>query len=86
MDFKSLDLHHKRLILLNAKIVSNFLMLLAELLDESDYIEVSSLMAELNQEVISLRDADIEHLIADIEDAIAKKDLVIVVKVRDDRN
>lgn len=86
MNFKDLDMTHKRHLLLNCKLVTNFLLILANLLDESDYFEVSQLIAELNADITALNDYEVNQLIADIQNKVDEKKLVVHVQVRRDRN
>lgn len=83
MNFKDLDMTHKRHLLLNYKLVTNFLLILADLLDESDY---SDLIVELNADIIALNDYEVNQLIADIQKKVDENKLVVHVQVRRDRN
>lgn len=86
MNFKDLDMIHKRHLLLNCKLVSNFLLIIAQLLDENDYLEISNLIANLNADIIALKDCEVDQLIADIQKNVDGKKMIVHVQVRRDRN
>ncbi len=80
MDFTSLDYEHKRHLLLNCRLTTDLLTILANALDEAEYIEVAGLINDLNKAVIELKESEIDLIINEIEKGIKNKKLVITVE------
>lgn len=86
MNFKDLDKVHKRHLSLNTRIASHLLQILAELLDESDYLEICNSIADINADILSLNEHEVDQLIADLQNKIDENEVVARVQVRKDRN
>lgn len=86
MNFKDLDIKHKRHLLLNCKLVTHFFVFLNESLDENHYSELCTLVDRLNADIAASKDYEVDQLIADIRNKVDQDKLVVPVKVRRDRN
>lgn len=86
MNFKDLDRMHKRHLLLNSKVSSFLLRILADLLDESDYVNICTSIADINADILALNDYEVDQLIADIQNKIEQNEVVARVQVRKNRN